>query len=93
MVDYEMGKIILETAVEIIFWIFLAILIYQLLLKIFGHSPTDLTILYTGFGVVLAYLLKITYKIAGFIGKSEEFMDNTKESFRRIKDDINNLKR
>jgi len=66
-------KIILE----IIFWILLAILMYQLILKITGHSPTDITILYTGFGVIISYLLITSYNI----GKSEEFMENTKESY------------
>ena len=87
-----MAKNIFQLIIETIFWILIVIFIYQLILKITGHSPTDLTVLYTGFGVIAAHLLTLTYKTGSFSGRVEGFMDNTKESFKRMKWDINNLK-
>lgn len=84
-----MVKDIFQLIIETIFWILIVIFIYQLILKITGHSPTDLTVLYTGFGVIAAHLLTLTYKF----GRVEGFMDNTKESFKRMKDDIGDLKK
>ncbi len=78
--------------VEAIFWILLAIFAYQLLLKITGHSPTDFTILYTGFGVMAAYLFTATYNIASFVGRVDEFMSNTKTSFKNMKEDFRGVK-
>lgn len=88
-----MVKDITQTIVEIIFWILVAILGYQLILKISGHSPTDITILYTGFGVIMSYLLIATYNFGKFMGRAEEFMDNSRESFNRIREDINKIKK
>jgi len=77
-----------EIIVEIVFWIMLVILIYQLLLKIIWHSPADIAVLYTGFIAVTTYLLSFTYKFARFSGRVEEFMKNTKQSFSDIKVDM-----
>lgn len=86
-----MAKKIIQLILEIVFWILIIIFAYQLLLKILGNSPTDITLLYTGFGVITSYLLIATYHFAKFTGKAEEFMDNSKESFKRVKEDINKL--
>lgn len=88
-----MSKDIMQKILEITFWILIIIFAYQLLAKITGNSPTDLTVLYTGFGVMISYLLIATYNFARFIGRADEFMDNAKDSFKRIKEDINEIKK
>ncbi len=83
-----MDRNFIEIITEIIFWILLIILAYQLLLKISGHGPTDFALLYTGFGAIMTYLLTLSYKLGSFVGRVEEFMKNTKESFNRLREDI-----
>jgi len=99
-------KNIIGIVFEVIFWILVVIFIYQLIAKITGNSPTDFTILYTGFGIISSYILVATYNFARFIGRVDEFMGNakifmkdtkefminTKDSFQKIKEDINEIK-
>ena len=86
-----MGRNIFEIIVEVVFWIFFVALVYQLVLKITGHSPTDFTILYTGFGIIGAYVLSASYKMGVFFGRVEEFMKNSKDSFKNMKEDFKRL--
>lgn len=83
-----MAKSNFEIIVEIVFWVMLVILVYQLLLKITGHSPADIAVLYTGFIAMTTYIVSLTYKFAKFSGKVEEFMKNTRQSFSGIKVDM-----
>lgn len=69
--------------------IFLGIIaIYMLLLKLTNHSPTleQINIAITGL------MAGIVYKMKFHLGKITEFMENTKESIREIKEDIENLR-
>lgn len=79
--------------IEVLFWILLVVFVYQLILKISGHSPTDLTILYSGFSILITYILATTYKLGKFTGHVEEFMKNTKEHFRTLRGDISSLRK
>ena len=84
-------KKFIETLATVIFYLFLFWFIYQILLKLTGHSPTVETILATGLGTVIAFLLAATLKIGEFMGQTRSFMENTKESFRRIREDMKEL--
>jgi len=86
-------KNIIGIVFEVIFWILVVIFIYQLIAKITGNSPTDFTILYTGFGIISSYILVATYNFARFMGKVDEFMINSRGSFKKIKEDIEFLKK
>ena len=84
-----MARDIFEIIIEILFYVLLVWLIIQILLKLFGNSPTIEMILTTGLGLIFAYLLKVSK----FIGKTEEFMENSKESFMRISRDMEEIKK
>ena len=75
---------IFEKIIEFIFYIFLIWLTIQIILKVSGNSPDIEVILTTGLGVVISYLFLVTLKIGNFMGKTSEFMQNSKESFKRI---------
>ncbi|MDP4012821.1 MAG: hypothetical protein Q8R00_04420 [Candidatus Nanoarchaeia archaeon] len=81
-----MPKNLFQIIIETIFWILLVIFVYQLVLKITGHSPTELTILYSGFTIIVTYLLTATYRLGKFTGHIEEFMGTTKEFMRTTKE-------
>ena len=79
----------------VIFIILSLILILQLTLRIVGHSPTDIQILYVTVGVLVSYLLMMSYKAGvfvgemnGFVRESKEFMKITKNSFKKLRNDI-----
>ena len=78
-----------ETFIEILFYIFLIWLIVQILLKLFGNSPSVDAILGTGLGLIITYLLKVSR----FMGKTEEFIVNSKSSFKKISEDMDEIKR
>ena len=81
------------TIVEIIFYILLVWLIIQIIQKLTGNSPSIEAILTTGLAVIISYLLIATYNIGTFIGKVNEFMENSKGSFKEISKDMNKVKR
>lgn len=72
----------------ILFVLFAIFLIIQLILKLIGHSPTDVQILYVSFGMILSYLLIMSYKLGTFVGEVKEFMKITKNSFSKLKEDL-----
>ena len=84
-----MAKDFFEIIIEILFYVFLIWLAIQILLKLFGNSPTTDMILTTGFALTITYLLKISK----FMGKTESFMENSKESFRKISRDMEEIKK
>lgn len=75
---------ITERILVFVFILLTVILVLFLILKIMGHSPTDIQILYVGFSVMISYLLMMSYKIGIFVGKVNEFMDTTKNSFKKL---------
>lgn len=83
---------ILESILFIIFIIFALIFIAQLILKITGHSPTEIQLLYIGFGGMFAFLIMMIASFYTFKGKVEEFMSTTKNNFHHMRSDIRDLK-
>lgn len=84
-----MKKDVFETIIEVLFYILLVWLAFQILLKITGNSPTTDMILTTALALIITYLLKVSK----FIGKTEVFMENSKDSFRRIAKDMGEIKK
>lgn len=70
--------------IDLLFWTLLFWLTYQLILKVTGHSPTDAQVIYTALGIIITYLLGLSFKMGLFMGKVEEFMNTTKNSFRKM---------
>ncbi|MDP2909202.1 MAG: hypothetical protein Q8N77_05330 [Nanoarchaeota archaeon] len=79
---------IVEKIIVSVFILLAIILAVFLILKITGHSPTDVQILYVGFSAVISYLLIMSYKIGLFVGKVNEFMNITKNSFKKLDEAI-----
>ncbi len=67
---------------EILFWILLIIVIILILWRIFGNSPSDLSIL-------LASLLTILLKMWAISDELKEFKHEVKFSFHKVREDIN----
>ncbi|MBL7117016.1 MAG: hypothetical protein ISS25_04265 [Nanoarchaeota archaeon] len=84
-------KSIIEKILFFLFLILAIIFIIQLTLKLLRDSPTDFQVLYVGFGVVVSYLLIMSFKIGMFVGKVNEFMKITNNSFKKLSRDISNL--
>lgn len=84
---------IIERMIVSVFILLTIILVIFLILKITGHSPTDVQILYVGFSVVISYLLMMSYKIGLFVGKVNEFMDTTKIGFKKLHEELKKRKR
>ena len=63
----------------VIFIVLSVIFITQLILKLIGGSPSDIQILYIGFGAIVSYLFIMSYKIGYFIGETKQFMRTNKE--------------
>lgn len=79
---------VVEKLIALVFVLLTIILVVFLILKITGHSPTDVQILYVGFSVVISYLLMMSYKIGMFVGKVDEFMDVTKNNFKKLNEGL-----
>ena len=92
MAYFKMNAANLEKIIKVIFYILLVWLLIQIILKLSGNSPSLDSILTTGLGVIISYLLLATLQISHFTGKTSEFMENSKEAFKRIKKDIEELK-
>lgn len=59
----------------------------SLTLKITGHSPADITILYS----LVALLIVGSFKLHYEIGRFDEFLTNAKVSFQHIREDNKNI--
>ena len=79
---------VVEKIIALVFVLLTLILIVFLILKITGHSPTDVQILYVGFSVVISYLLMMSYKIGVFVGKVDAFMNATKNNFKKLNEEL-----
>jgi len=83
---------VFETIIKIIFYVFLIWFIIQIILKLSGNSPSIEVILTTGLGVIFSYLLIATYRMGLFVSVNE-FMKNSKSSFKKISEDMDEIKR
>lgn len=79
---------VVEKIIALVFVLLTIILVVFLVLKITGHSPTDVQILYVGFSVVISYLLMMSYKIGVFVGKVDAFMNATKNNFKKLNEEL-----
>jgi len=77
-IDYV--ELITKTAM----WVLGIIVIYMLLLKILGHSPTLESILMAIVSIIGANLLFINYKMGKQEGKFDQFEDKTRKFHKRI---------
>ncbi|MEK6861526.1 MAG: hypothetical protein AABY07_06155 [Nanoarchaeota archaeon] len=85
---------IIEVIIQVIFAILATIFIIQILLKLFGSSPTELQLLYIGFGSILSYMFFITCRIGRIdqhlisvdhrLDKIEETLDKFEEKFNKM---------
>ncbi len=70
---------------NILFWILLAIGIGLLIWKIFGNTPSDLTIM-------LTFTLMLMFKIWSVSDDLKDFKHNVKISFNNMRNDFNKVK-
>ena len=85
-------KNILEKSIIITFIILIIIFIVQLSLKLTGHSPTELQILYISLAGIIIFILGISYQFGNFIGKTTEFQKRTISEIIEMKTDIKDNK-
>ncbi len=74
------------TIATIMFLIFATILIIQLILKLTGHSPTEIQLLYIAIGAITSYLLAMSYKLGVFVGEMKGFVSVTKAHMAEVRD-------
>lgn len=87
-----MKEDVIEKILTILVIIVFIIIVFMLLLKVLGKSPsiTDLLIAVV-VGLVL-YTIRIEYSRGRFEGKIELFSEHTRDSFKKVKEDMNYLK-
>ncbi|MBU1198683.1 MAG: hypothetical protein KKF46_02205 [Nanoarchaeota archaeon] len=77
---------------EYLFWIYVilgsAVIVYFIILKLTGHSPTTDTIILTMLSVILAGLLGGSITVGTHIGKVNEFMKNSDRRFAALARDF-----
>ena len=79
--------------INLILYIFLIIVIYQIILKISGNSPTFETIIITALSLIMINSFRYEYLLGKYIGENTEFKKNIKQSFELIRKDIQEIKR
>ena len=78
------------------FWtitIILVIVIYFLILKLLGKSPTMLQIISPLIIGLVFYVAKLGNDVSGIKGEFREFKGNVKESFVRVREDMGEMKK
>lgn len=73
-----------KDVLNILFWILFVIVIILILWRIFGNSPSDLTI-------ALPALLMVLLKMWSISDNLNEFKHEVKISFNQVKTDMNNI--
>lgn len=81
-----------ELLTKTIMWILGIIVIYMLILKITGHSPTAEAVIIAFTGIIVTNLLFLNYKIGRHEEKFNNIRKDIKESFERIKADLEVIK-
>lgn len=75
---------IIALIVQAIFVILAIIFIIQLILKIIGMSPTEMQLLYVGFGSILGYLFFVTFKLGELSQRTRATTLNVEAIHRRL---------
>ena len=78
--------------INLILYILLIIVIYQIFLKIAEHSPLFETTTMSLLTIVIVNSLRYEYILGKFIGENKEFKNNVQQSFINLRDDINEIK-
>lgn len=78
-----MGK---RNILNILFWIALIVVIILILWRIFGNSPSDLSI-------IISALFAILLKMWAISDELKEFKHEVRFSFHKVKEDINQIDR
>ena len=81
---------------SILAFIMAMVVIYMLLMKLTGHSPTSFEVLSWSVGMVLALevvIVSVLFPIKTSLGKLEEFKKNTKDFQKQTIMEINNIKK
>jgi len=77
-----------DLTTRIIMWILSLIVIYMLILKIIGRSPTLDTIFGSLLGIIGVGLLNLYYKFGRFEGEIKTKLDNLIDSFKALAKDF-----
>lgn len=85
--------------INLILYILLIIVIYQIFLKITGHSPLFETITMSLLTIIIINSLRYEYLLGKITGENKEFKlninefkNNIKQSFDHLRDDIKEIK-
>ena len=62
--------------INLVLYIFLIIIIYQIILKISGHSPTFETIIITALSIIMINSFRYEYLLGKHISENTEFKKN-----------------
>ena len=91
---YHEKRDIMNKEIEIVSWIFyilgvilLVIVIWMLVLKLTGHSPTEISVLLWAVGILATLqtvMLTVLFQVNGKIGEFTEFKRQTIERIRDI---------
>ena len=79
--------------INLILYIFLIIAIYQIFLKIIGHSPIFETVIMSILGILIINSFRHEFLLGKSIGENKEFKKNIEQSFNHIKEDIKIIKK
>lgn len=70
---------------DILFWILLIVGIILVIWRIFGNSPTDLSIIVT-------FILMLMFKMWSMSDELKEFKYHVKLSFTKVREDLSKIK-
>lgn len=88
-----MARDIIEDILTVLVIISFLVAIFMFFWKIFGNSPTIQDLIIALVAGLLFYMFKIEYSRGKFAGKFESFLNNTKQGFNRVREDIHNFRR
>lgn len=80
------------TIINLVLYILLILVIYQLLLTIIGKSPIFETIVISLLSVLIVNSFRYEFLLGKFLGEYNEFKKNVITSFQNMKEDIIKLK-
>ena len=78
--------------INLILYILLIIVIYQIFLRITGHSPVFESVMISILTILIINSFRYEYILGKFIGGDKEFKNNIKHSFASLRDDIKEIK-
>lgn len=79
---------IIGILLQILFALFATVFIIQLLLKLTGHSPTELQIVYGAIISLIVYSVVASYKLIYKLGRIDEHLSNVDRGVQEVKREI-----